>query len=74
MARPDPPQPWGGAFIPAGWSHWRPADYPIQDRRHNPWVPIDPISGKTACQMWNDDKSLTEDEFRAKINRFQGIQ
>lgn len=43
------------------WDSWRPyhpTEYEPPDgsdpKFHNPWVPVDPISGKTAYALWRD--------------------
>lgn len=46
------------------WSPWRPDGYPIVDPMHNPWVPVDPISGSTAYQLWQRNPGISECEFR----------
>lgn len=52
----------------AGWTHWFPPGYPITDRFHNPWIPIDPISGMTAFNIWSQDRSMSEEQFRQKLD------
>jgi hypothetical protein len=50
------------------WTQWFPDGYPIRDKFHNPWIPIDPISGLTAFSVWAQDRSVTEEQFRAKLD------
>jgi hypothetical protein len=52
----------------AGWRPWYPDGYPITDEFHNPWLVIDPISGRTAFGLWNEDRTISEDDFRSKLN------
>lgn len=51
----------------ADWHPYYPDGYPIRDGFHNPWLPIDPISGNTAYDIWSKDKSVSEDDFRQKL-------
>lgn len=57
------------------WAPYYPDDYPIQDGIHNPWVTLDPISGKTAYAVWLDmDRTTDEALFRAKVAELRSIK
>lgn len=54
------------------WAPYKPDDYPIQDKHHNPWVTIDPISGATAYRVWMESRPISEADFRAKLAELKG--
>lgn len=56
----------------AKWTPYRPPAYPIKDKFHNPWIPIDPISGMCAYDLWVGMGRPTDDSFRDKLDELTG--
>lgn len=49
------------------WEPYRPPGYPIEDRFHNPFVTVDPISGATGYTIWRQDPDVAPEHFRAML-------